>query len=86
MWALSYEKRAQENFRALDKSQQRRIMGYMAEVCALTEPGSRGKPLRGDLAGHWRYRVGDYRLVCRIEKHQLVIVVVTLGHRSVVYD
>ncbi len=37
------------------------------------------------MTGYWRYRVGDYRIVCRIEDHRLVIVVIKLGHRREVY-
>lgn len=55
------------------------------EVSGLDDPRSRGKALTGNLTGLWRYRVGDYRVVCDIEDGRLVIVVVDLGHRSRVY-
>ena len=86
MWALRYEKHAEEAFRLLDKSVQRRIAKYMAGICGLEAPELRGKPMRGDLAGHWRYRVGAYRVVCRFEHGQMIVIVVTLGHRSTVYE
>jgi mRNA interferase RelE/StbE len=39
-----------------------------------------------NLAGLWRYRVGDYRLVCRFEENRLVVLVLKIGHRREVYD
>lgn len=86
MWDLRYEKSAADAFRRLDSSIQKRIKTYMAGVCRLDDPTIRGKALTGEFIGHWRYRVGDYRLICRIERGQLLVSVVTLGHRSSVYD
>ncbi|MGI9500042.1 MAG: type II toxin-antitoxin system RelE family toxin, partial [Geminicoccaceae bacterium] len=42
-------------------------------------------PLFGNLAGKWRYRVGDYRIICEIEDEHLVVVIVKIGHRREVY-
>ena len=49
-------------------------------------PGQFGRPLRGAKHGLWRYRVRDYRILCRLEKQVLIVVVVAVGHRSTVYD
>ena len=70
----------------LDKPIQKRIFNYMDEVAKLENPRSRGKILVHDLRGLWRYQVGDYRILCRIEDAKLVIVVVEVGHRKEVYD
>ena len=43
----------------------RRVKAYLDEVCELDDPRSRGKGLTGDLAGDWRYRIGDYRVLVR---------------------
>ncbi len=51
-----------------------------------TNPGQFGKPLRGAKHGLWRYRVRNYRILCRLEKQVLIVVVVAVGHRSTVYD
>ncbi len=69
----------------LDKPIQKRIFSYMDEVAQLENPRSRGKALTGELVGFWRYRVGDYRLLCRIKDKQLIINVVKVGHRKDVY-
>jgi len=50
------------------------------------DPTQYGKPLRRSQHGLWRYRVRDYRLVCRLENRILVVVVVAIGHRSRVYE
>lgn len=49
-------------------------------------PTAFGKALLGDLKGFWRYRVKDYRILCRIEARRVVVIVVAVGHRSTVYD
>lgn len=41
--------------------------------------------MQGSMTGLWRYRVGDYRIICRIEDHRLVVVVITIGHRREIY-
>ena len=55
------------------------------EIAKLEDPRSRGKALTGNLAGVWRYRVGDYRILCDINDGRLVILVVDVAHRREVY-
>jgi mRNA interferase RelE/StbE len=52
---------------------------------SISDPRSIGEALHGDKSGLWRYRVGDYRLICQIEDARLVIVVLNIGHRREVY-
>ena len=58
----------------------------MNEIASLDNPRSRGKALTSNLSGLWRYRVGDYRILCRIHDDKLVITVIEIGHRSTVYQ
>ncbi|MDV0824807.1 type II toxin-antitoxin system RelE family toxin [Klebsiella quasipneumoniae] len=51
----------------------------------LEDPRDAGKALTGNLRTYWRYRVGDYRVICEIRDAELVIVAVEIGHRSEVY-
>jgi mRNA interferase RelE/StbE len=51
----------------------------------LPDPRYIGEPLAGPLKGIWRYRVGDYRILCRIRHGELIILVVEVGHRREVY-
>lgn len=62
-----------------------RILRELEEVAALDDPRSRGKGLSGNLAGLWRYRVGDYRVVCELDDGVMVVLVVDVAHRSTVY-
>lgn len=50
-----------------------------------TNPFQQGKPLVGDKSGLWRYRVGDYRLICEVQQDKVVILVVEIGHRRDIY-
>lgn len=77
---------ALKQLKKLDKPMSSRIVAYMAEVAKLQNPRDRGKMLVGNLLGFWRYRVGDYRILCRIKDNELVITVVDVGHRREVYD
>ncbi len=52
---------------------------------ATDNPRSTGKALQGNLSGYWRYRVGDYRVICQIHDAKLIILVIDLGHRKDVY-
>jgi len=51
----------------------------------LDDPRRYGKPLIGDRKGLWRYRVGDYRIPRELRDAELVVLVVTIGHRSAFY-
>ncbi|WP_311650651.1 type II toxin-antitoxin system RelE/ParE family toxin [Selenomonas artemidis] len=52
---------------------------------AQTPPRSHGKALQGSLSGYWRYRIGNYRLIARIVDEELIIIAVSVAHRSKVY-
>ena len=58
---IEYTPKAGKQFSKLDKLVQSRIKKYMSEITTLDDPRSRGKALTSNLAGLWRYRVGDYR-------------------------
>ena len=81
-----YKEKAHKQLLKLDKAVSKRILDYMEEVSALADPRARGKSLVGNLVGFWRYRVGDYRVLCRIKDKELVVSVIEIGHRSNVYD
>lgn len=69
-----------------DKPIRRRVISYLEELAGLDDPRARGKGLTGDLAGYWRYRIGDYRVIADIQDARLVVIAVTVAHRSDVYD
>lgn len=84
-WRIEIDKDVQREMKKLDRQVTKRITAKLREVSQLDDPRSMGKGLTGNLAGLWRYRVGDYRIVCDIEDGVLVILVVDVAHRSKVY-
>lgn len=84
-WSVEISAPAQKSLRKLGKVEADRIMQALLEIAALGDPRLRGHILVGGLAGLWRYRVGDWRVVCRIEDERLVVLVVTIGHRREIY-
>jgi mRNA interferase RelE/StbE len=70
----------------LDKAAARRIVDYMDQrIASLEDARSLGKALRGPLGEFWRYRVGDYRIVCDLQDEKLRVLVVRIGNRKDVY-
>ncbi|MDR2673220.1 MAG: type II toxin-antitoxin system RelE/ParE family toxin [Coriobacteriales bacterium] len=57
----------------------------MKNIRGIEDPRSRGKALAGNMRDLWRYRVGDYRIVCDIQDNKLVVLVLSVGHRSDIY-
>lgn len=84
-WKIEVLAKADKSLRKLDRQVARKIVAALAELAELDDPRSRGKALTGNLAGLWRYRVGDYRLLCLIDDEVLVVLVVDVAHRSKVY-
>lgn len=81
-----FSSKAQKDFKKLDISIQKRIKTFTQEIENLENPRSKGKALTGDLKGFWRYRIGDYRLVCEILDNELIIYTIKISHRKIVYD
>lgn len=85
-WTIDYSDTAVKQLRALDKPIARRIVDYMDTcVTGSSDPRSAGKPLTGPLGGLWRYRVGDYRIICDIEDGVMRVLVVQIGNRREIY-
>lgn len=71
----------------MDKQNAKRILDFLDQrVAVLDDPRTSGKPLKGDLGVFWRYRVGDYRVLCEIQDDKLVILAALIGHRKEVYE
>ena len=86
-WAVEFDDRARRELRKLDAKTQQAILRHLRKRIAVTEDPRRfGKPLRRNLADLWRYRVEDYRLICRIEDERVVVLVLQVGHRHEVYE
>lgn len=84
-WALETSPQFDTAARKLDRQVAHRVKAYLDEVCELEDPRSRGKGLTGVLTGYWRYRIGDYRVLVEVRDAGLIIIAITLGHRSSIY-
>jgi mRNA interferase RelE/StbE len=86
-WEYEVTEEAQQQLRELGKSVAGEVKQFLetrTKGCA--DPMQFGKPLRGNKHGFLRYRVRDWRILCRIEKKVMIVVVVAVGHRSTAYD
>ena len=78
--------RFDREFKKLDRYTQRMIKAWIEKnLVDCTDPRAHGKGLTADRSGQWRYRIGDYRLICLIEDDKLVILALSIGHRSDIY-
>lgn len=85
-WVIEYTETARRQLKKLDRQTARRILDFMDNRVAKQEdPRSLGKSLSGPLGALWRYRIGDYRVVCEIQHGRLTILVVRVGHHGEVY-
>ena len=78
--------RFMREFRKLDKYTQKILRAWIDRYLVNCEnPRAHGKGLTANRSGQWRYRIGDYRLICSIEDDRLVILALSVGHRSDIY-
>jgi mRNA interferase RelE/StbE len=86
-WSVELSATAAQELGKLDPQNSRRILKFLKErVAKLDDPRSIGKALSGPRFGElWRYRVGDYRLICKIEDDRLLVLVLRVGHRKEIY-
>ena len=86
-YSVEVTARFEREFRKLDRFTQKLIQGWIKNNLIDTEnPRKHGKPLRANCSGQWRYRIGDYRLICNIDDGRLVILALSVGHRREVYQ
>ena len=86
-WKVEIDARAAKELRALDRPARVRIVRFLRErIAGGEDPRRTGRPLKGQSAPLWRYRVGPYRLICSIQDDILVVLVVRVGHRREIYS
>lgn len=86
-WTVELDEGAEKKLAKLDRQVTKRILSFLFErVAALENPRSIGEALQGgNLGAYWKYRVGDYRLICEIQDETITIVTLKIGHRREVY-
>ena len=85
-WKIEFENAAKKDLKKLDRPAQKNIRQYLRERITTDEDPRRfGDPLSRNLTGLWKYRIGDYRVICEIQEKKVVVLVLRVGHRSKVY-
>lgn len=84
-WSINFNKKSEKELSKLDKQTQQKIVKFLCGLENNDNPRKSGRALKGDLGLFWRYRVGDYRIICQIEDETIMILVLSVGHRKEVY-
>ncbi|MEO8741392.1 MAG: type II toxin-antitoxin system RelE/ParE family toxin [Casimicrobiaceae bacterium] len=86
-WRVEFVKGAQKDLSKLDAAGRERILRFLAErIQGNDDPRKHGEALKGPEVGrYWKYRVGDYRLVCDLQDMLMLVLVVRVGHRREIY-
>ena len=86
MYTLRYSKNAIKELSKLDKGTQKIILNWIEKNLVNCEnPREKGKGLTANRNGEWRYRVGDYRIICDIRDSEFIILTLSIGHRREIY-
>lgn len=85
-WRVEFLPAADKTLGRLDRQHQRRIQKFIqARLLTDDDPHRLGEACTGPLKGYWKYRIGDYRLVCEIQDRARVILVIAIGDRKELY-
>ena len=85
-YEVELSERFKKEFRKLDKYTQKIIRAWINKnLVDCEEPRQHGKGLTANRSGQWRYRIGDYRIICQIDDNRLIILALSVGHRRDVY-
>ncbi len=88
IWSINFSDSAKKQLKSLDKQITKRILKWLeTRLTSGVNPRLWGKQLQGNILGDmWRYRVGDYRILCVIKDNIVTIAVISIGHRKDIYD
>ena len=85
-WSIIFDHTAEKQFAKLEKSVQTRILHFFERVIKSQNPKDKALQMTGNHKDFYRYRIGDYRVICRFEDDELLILAVKIGHRKEVYQ
>ena len=85
-YSVKFTKKALKQLAKMDRPTAAKIIDYMEEIEQLDNPFSRGHGLVNNLKGMWRYRVGDWRILCEVKESLFLIHVMYIGHRDSIYN
>lgn len=85
-WSVELSDTASRELDKLDPQHRRRIIKFLQRIANVEDPRSVGAALHGSRLGEfWKYRAGDYRLICKLFDDRLLVLVLRIGHRREVY-
>ena len=86
-YEIEFDPEAVKDLKRLDRPIQRRIVGFLKERVATPDnPRQIGEALAGaKLGNYWKYRVGDWRIICDIQDRRIIVRVLRIGNRREVY-
>jgi mRNA interferase RelE/StbE len=85
-WRIEFTGEARKQLGKIGHAEAKRIRNYLRQrIEPLDDPRQLGKALKGHLTNLWRYRIGDFRLICEILDEVLVVLIVRIGHRREIY-
>ena len=86
VWRIEFHPDAAKELGRLDRTAAARIVRTLeTRIATQDDPRTLGAALRGEHSGYWRWRIGDYRVVARIEDERITLLIVRVGHRREVY-
>jgi len=86
-WTVKFSTRAVKSLKRIDRPNQELILKFMTEKVAKNpDPISLAKKLSGNLGDFYRFRLGDYRIVCEVQNQELIILILQIGHRQNIYQ
>ena len=85
-WKIEYTKTALGQLAGIDREAAKGIKKYLdVRVASNEDPRRFGDPLKREMSGLWKYRVGAFRIIVEIQEDRVVVLVVRIGHRSKIY-
>jgi mRNA interferase RelE/StbE len=85
MYKIEISKSAEKELAKLDEYSRKQIQSYINNNIANEDPRNKGKALKHNWAGHWRYDIGKYRIICQIKDEICIVLIVKIGHRREIY-
>ena len=87
VWAIEFDEAAKKELAKLVPQVARRLLDFLTQrVISLKDPRSFGQALKGSKLGEfWKYRVGDFRIIAKIQDQKMIILVLRIGNRREIY-
>ncbi len=84
-WNVVISDKVKKQLSKLHQQAKSKILNFLYQEELGKLPKASGKALTGSFKGLWRYRVGDYRIICELKNKELIVLVIDIGHRNTVY-